>query len=78
MRPWDFHMFTCTVTSITYCMCVYQVANMSEIVQNTRELKKHTSQPCLIVYLALNSILFSQAQALMKRQHCSEQAGSLL
>lgn len=35
-------------------------------------------QSCPLVFLALNAMFFSQAQALMKRQHCLEQAGSLL
>lgn len=39
--------------------------------------KHSTYQPCLPVYLSLNSMLFYQAQASMKRQHCLEQAGSL-
>ncbi len=50
---------------------------MSEIVLNTKEEEEEYLQPCLIVYLSLNSMLFSQAQALMKRQRCLERAGSL-
>lgn len=54
------------------------IAYVSEVVQN-RNNKKNASKPCVMcVYLALNGMFFSQVQALMKRQHCLEQAGSLL
>lgn len=63
----------------TLYACVDKVANVSEVFTTQRnKTKKQTFQLCLIVYWALNSMLFSQAQALMKKQHCLEQAGSLL
>lgn len=51
---------------------------MNTLVKKGKRIKKCSPGPFVFVFLALSSVLFSQARALMKRQRCLEQAGSLL
>lgn len=77
----DFHMYLFSLHLLqalcTACMSTrLQICHYKFRVQSYKRMSHHFLSPC--VSEALNSMLISQAQALMKRQHCLEQAGSLL